>query len=110
MPRLLRGWILLDENRDFAGIGKLDGVSDQVRNHLAQPERIANQPGGDVQCDTKRELQIFLVGTYRERLDSFFDQLDEVETGRLEVQTAALHPRQIPPAVDQFLQCSSITD
>ena len=61
----LRARVLADGDEDVAVLGELEGVADQVRQHLLNPRRVADDAGRHVRVDVADELEPFLVGAQR---------------------------------------------
>jgi len=69
----------LHPERDLAGFRELDGVSNQVHEHLAQAGRIAAQPCGDGGLDEADELDPFFVSSGGEQVGHAFHERAEIE-------------------------------
>ena len=52
---------------DLAGVGELDGVCGEVREHLTDADRIADEPRGDLGVDVASHLQPLLPDPWREQ-------------------------------------------
>ena len=58
---------------DLAGLGELDGVGEQVGEHLAQPAAVAVDHRRDVVVDPGHQLEALAVRLRREHLAGVFD-------------------------------------
>ncbi len=56
---------LFDVEPDFALLGELDGVVDEVRQNLAEPQRIAEQNFGNARRDVRQKFQPLVVRLLR---------------------------------------------
>ena len=93
-----------DVQPDLAALGELDGVVDEVRQDLAEAERVAQQMLGNRRRDMGQELQALVVrllgGERRDRADHFV----EPEVRRLDVELARLDLREVEDVVDDGQQ------
>ena len=80
---------------------ELDGVANEIDEHLPQPGRIADQRGGDLRSDAERQLEPLLVGANRHHLERLVEDLAEIEVDALEHQMAGLHLGKVQDVVDQ---------
>jgi NADPH2:quinone reductase len=59
-------------HRDFdahlAALGEFERVADQVDQHLAQPQRVAHQPGGHARLHARMQLDAFVMGLQQQGL------------------------------------------
>ena len=63
-----------------ARLGELDGVADQVDEHLPQPERVAEDRGGNRRIQIAQQLEPLLLGGQREGLEQILDQQSRSRT------------------------------
>ena len=76
---------------DFAALGELDGVVDEVGQDLTEAKRVAEQLLGNRGSDMDQELEPLIVRLLgRERGDRA-DHLVELEIGGLDVELAGLN-------------------
>ena len=61
-----------DPHDDFSGVRELDGVADEVDQHLAQAHGVATHGSGYVEFDGAGQFQAFRMGSAGEDLDGFF--------------------------------------
>ena len=94
----------LDDHRDAALVGELDGVAGEIEQHLAQARGIAHdvvrQPLVDERCD----LDAFRLRARRQQFDRFLDQRDERERPRLKIELAGFDLREVENFLDQRQQ------
>ena len=57
MAICVRGCARLDDDRDAALFGELDGVAGEIEQHLAQPRRIADDPRGQALVDVAANFE-----------------------------------------------------
>ena len=99
-----RAFEQFDVQPDLAALGELDGVVDEVRQDLAEAERVAQQMLGNLRRDVGEELQALVVrllrGERRDRADHFV----EPEVRRLDLQLARLDLREIEDVIDDAEQ------
>ena len=88
----------------LALLGKLQRVSDQVVQYLAQPRGIAFANGGHAGFHVASQLQILLVRRKRERPHHFIDKVAQVERGFIQLQPARFDLREIQHIVDHRQQ------
>jgi len=68
-----------DAQHHAAGVGELDGISDQIGQYLADTHRVAAQGQRDVGVDEIDDLQRFLISQWREQRQHIFDAFAQVE-------------------------------
>ena len=73
----------------FAALGELDGVADQVDQHLAQAPGIADERVGHVRSNVAGQLEPFLVRARRQQAHGVLDDVAQVERDVFERQAAA---------------------
>jgi hypothetical protein len=76
---------------DFAGLGELERIADQVHQHLTQPAGIAAHCSPRVGVDPRQELDALGVRTRRQQIDGVFDGAPQVEVEELERQFAGFN-------------------
>ncbi len=84
--------------------GELDGVADQVGEHLAQPAGVADQAQRQVGGEAADQLQALGLGARREQLDDVAHRQLDVEGDRLEGQLAGLDLGEVEDVVDHRQQ------
>ena len=87
---------------DLAALGELDGVADQVDEHLPQPDRVADDASRARRGRCRRaSSRPFLIGAERQRLQQVVDQASRSREGdRLEVELARLDLREVEDVVE----------
>ena len=68
---LLRGAVVIrlidgDLHKDLTFMGELDGIAQQVHQHLLQAARVADDFPENLRVDAASQFQMFLVGTHGE--------------------------------------------
>ncbi len=99
-----RAFEQLDVQPDFAVLGELDGVVDEVRQDLAESERVAEQKFRDARRDVGQKLEPFLVRLLRRERGDGADDFVELEVGGFEVELAGLDLGEIEDVVDDGQQ------
>ena len=67
------------DDDDFASLGELDGVADQVDQDLAQPAGVADQGVGDVGRDPAGQLESLGVGPQGQGLQGFIERVAQAK-------------------------------
>ena len=101
---LARAFEQLDVEPDFAALGELDRVVDEVGQDLAEPQRVAQQVLRDAGRDVGQELQPLVVRLLRGERRDGADDLVELEVGGLEVELAGLDLGEVEDVVDDGQQ------
>ena len=83
------GCLGLHEHDDLALLGELDGVRQQVEEHLSHAGRVADDAGGRVLVDATPELDPLLPGAGSDDLERALDALPQVEGLVLELELPA---------------------
>ena len=94
---------LLDEGAvhdDFATLGELHRVADEIREDLPQTSGVASHPRREVRVRQVRELQALSVGAFGEQLEHVLHRDAELEVGLLEVELAGLYLGEVQDVVD----------
>ena len=85
-------------------LGELDGVVDEVRQDLAEAERVAQQMLGDAGRDVRQELEPLVVRLLRGERGDRADDFVELEVGGFDVELAGLDLREVEDVVDDGQQ------
>jgi len=85
---------------DFSRFGELDGVADEVDEHLAQARGIAHQFGRHSRRDPAGQLQLFFMGPDGHNVPGLLHQLSKVERNVLQMDMPGLHLGNIENVVD----------
>ena len=93
---------------DRAQFSKFDRVTDQVHQHLAEPERIAHQPQRGAGRNPRDQFQPLAVRAHGQRFDRRFDQVAEVEFNFFHLYAPALDLGQVEDIVKQGHQRAAI--
>ncbi|OEZ96019.1 hypothetical protein DUGA2_64000 [Duganella sp. HH101] len=88
----------------LAALGELDGVADQVEQHLLQPHRVARQLGRQGRVDVVDQLDALVVGAAADQHADAAEDVLQAEGRVFEHQLAGLHPREVQHIVDQAQQ------
>ena len=87
---------------DFALLGELDRVPDQVREDLAQPPRIAEQRGRQRVVDLEAQVDALAVRAVREQRADVLDDVAGIAGNRVELDLARLALREVEDVVDHL--------
>ena len=90
----------VDAQHDFALVRELDGVAEDVQEHLAQSAGVADEVGRHVGRDVVGELEPFLRGAERQQLGGVADGLAEIERGVVELEPLRFDLREVEDVVD----------
>ena len=94
-----------DANDHLAFLGELDRIAQQVRDHLAQAERVA--PKGQwrvVGVELHRQFEAFGFGRLRHHRQRFLDRVGQTEVHRFQFQMPAFDFREVQDVVDDAQQ------
>ncbi len=89
---------------DLAGLGELEGVADQVDQHLGQPQRIADQGPRDRRIGGEHHLDRLLALLLADQRGDVLQHVVETEGRRLDRQPSGLDLREIQDIVDDAQQ------
>ena len=89
---------------DFAYVGELYGIANQIDQHLFQARCIADQMRRNLRRQTKGDLQLFLVGLQSHGPGSLGYGFCQLEVAALELQLAGFDLREIQNIVDHDQQ------
>ncbi len=84
----------------LTGVGELHGVRDQVGQHLAQPQRVADAVAGQVRLAERDELEPLLTGGPGEDADGLLDDRGHLEGLGVDLEPARLDLGQVEDVVD----------
>ena len=88
----------------LALFGELDGVADQVEQHLPQPAGVADQGVGHVRLHVANQLQPLLVGPHGQGPQGVAQSRPQGEVGRVQLQLAGLDLGEVEQVVDDAQQ------
>ncbi len=88
-----------DPQDDLAPLRELDGVAEQIDQHLSQPTRIADHVVGHVDGDVAGELEALLMRPVGEELERVRQAVAQAERQDLEVELAGLDLREVEDVV-----------
>ena len=91
----------LDRDRDAAGFGELDGIADQVEQHLAQAGGVADDAVRGCVVDERGDFDALGMGARRQQLDHVLDQRAQRERLDVEIEPARLDLGKIEDVLDQ---------
>ena len=100
------GWRLgdVDADLDLAFLGKFDGVSDEVVEHLAEAAGVAAENAGDLRREQGHEAELFGHGAGGVELHHALEQLREHKIARLHFHVARLDLGEVQDVVDDGQQ------
>ncbi len=81
-----------DAKNDFAVLGELDRVPDQVDDDLAQASGVAPDHGRQERVDVDDQFQPLLMRAQRHGARRVADRIAKVVVDRVELELARLHP------------------
>ena len=84
----------------MAGIGKFDGIGQQVQHHLANAHRITHQRPGQVLIYSYFQRQAILPGTAAEHVDEVVQGFPQVKRNGFQFHLAGFHGRDIQQVVN----------
>ena len=93
-----------DLNDDFTLLGKLDGVSDEVRQGLHEPPRIGDDCSRYARRDSINEFQSLLLSPHCQSSNGCFELFPNIEPGRDEPEPSGLDSREIQDVIDDRQQ------
>ena len=94
-----------EAQRDAAALGELDGVAEQVDQHLAQPVRIAEQAAAAARAArSARSARPWRVAAGAHDGQRLFEHVGQLEGHALHAQLAGLDLREIEDVVDDVHQ------
>ena len=89
-----------DRDGDLTALGELEGVAEQVGEHLAQAPRVAAQRRRNVCVHERRELQAFAAGDERRQVTRVLHRVAQVEVQGLDLEFAGLDLGEVEDVVD----------
>ena len=93
-----------DGQHDFAALGELDGVADEIHDDLAQPAGVAHQGVGTSGRDVTGQLQSLRVGPHGQQFERRREAVGQVERDDVEGELAGLDLREVEDVVDDGQQ------
>ena len=91
----------LDDQRDAAGRGELDGVAGEIEQHLPQPRRVADHFHRQPLVDIGRDLDLLGLRARRQQFGDVLDQRGQRERAMFEIDLAGLDLGIIQQFLDQ---------
>src|SRR5262249_44416134 len=79
---------------------ELDGVANEVHQHLTQAQRIAHDRVGYARIDVDQQLEALLLGVRCQRTQRFVNSVGEREPHRLELQSTGLDLGKVQDVVE----------
>ncbi len=98
------GRLDVDAELDFAAARELDGIADDVQEHLPEPSFVAEQGLGHIGRDVARQLDVLLGGAHAEQPRRIFHAVPEIEFGPLEIEPAGLDLGEVEHVIDDLEQ------
>ncbi len=89
---------------DLAQRGELDRVGDQVRQHLLEPEAVADHLQPRAPLDERAQVEALAARVLGQQLDGVVDGVRQRELGLLQLELAGLDLRQVEDVVDDRQQ------
>ena len=91
-----------DADLDFAVLGVLDRVGEQVAKHLPQAQRVADHDRGHAWFDLAAQLDLLGFGASGEKLRGLLDEVADLERLAHEVHLARFDLRVVEDVVDDL--------
>ncbi len=85
---------------NFAAVGELDGVADEVEDDLAQALVVADEAGGEIVVDDVDEVEVLLARLRGKEVDRLLDAGAQVEGIFVELEPASLDLGEVEDVVD----------
>lgn len=79
-----------DCQNHLTSLRKLNGISNQVYEHLLQEKRIADERVRRIGRDTVGEFNVFLVRTHADRLNGVAQSLAQIKVDGIELKLSSL--------------------
>lgn len=95
-----RGVKRAEARHNFASCRELNGVVDEIGQNLADANRIPLEHHRDGLVDVLGNFETFLMGTFREELDDFFDNLTHAQVGVFQFELARFNFGKIEALID----------
>jgi len=92
--------VLLDAQGDATAFGELDGVAEQIGQHLSQSRRVTAHREADVGVDFQMQQQAFGLGLLGQQPDHRFGQLAQVEGRGFQFNLVGLELGVVEDVVD----------
>ena len=100
----LAGRARVDVHHDLPVLGELDGVREQVEEHLPQPGRVALDPRRHAVLDQAAKLDLLLGGDGGDHVERCLHTLAQVQRRPLELELAGFYLRVVEDVVDHVEQ------
>lgn len=94
---------------DAAAFGELDGVADQIAQHLAQADRVAAHQQAHRRFDIQAQAQLATFGGALQQLHDAVEQFAQVEGGDFQFELVGLELGVIEDVVDDAQQLQRTT-
>ena len=91
----------------MAALGKLDGVGDQIREHLPKPERIAHEGERHIGIDAADELQSFLRRAMANERGNLVNHISEGELQDIQLEFSCFDFREVQHVIHNTKQIRS---
>lgn len=97
-------------DKDFALLGELDGVADEVCEHLSQSDGVSHDDGWDIGGDGREDFYSFLLCGRCEEACDVFDEFSDVERDEFDGEFSGFYSGEVEDVVDDgqkgFAACS----
>ena len=101
---LVRGGHGFHSQHDLAFVRELERVSDEIREHLAETKRVADEPVGDRRDGVRDEFDVLLDDRRPEGLGDFLEHLPDAEWRFFELQFVGFDLREVQDVVEDAKQ------
>jgi hypothetical protein len=90
----------------LATVSKLDGVTDQIKQNLAQPGGVAAHGTRHIRCNIARQYQLLFTGFALQQFDNTFDDRHQQKVRGLNFKFARFNFGKIKNVVNDGQQCA----
>src|SRR5215472_3862452 len=97
----------LHPQHHFSPFGELDGVAQQVKQHLSQAKRVADEIERHIGGDLRHQLEALFVRLDSGYLQASLDHIRQVEFDAADFHTTGFDLREVEDVVDQIEQAVS---
>src|SRR5581483_11653268 len=94
------GVVLDDPHDDFAGLGELDGIADEVGQNLSHAAWVPAHNGWHGGIDYRHELEPLRLGRARQEVHDVLDDRAYAEGDVLDLDLSGLDLREVEDVVD----------
>jgi hypothetical protein len=93
-----------DSDENLAALGELDGIANQIKEHLAEAAGIADKGIGNIGGCVKGKLESLLLRADGASFQDLLQAVSKLERNQLDVEFSGLNFREIQNVVDDGKQ------